>query len=185
MIELLGGVGWGLLACGAITHVWHHRRLRQLIGMHLDRERVPALGLTAIECVLAVALPVALLADHDGLRWAALASLVLALGFVAWIARLLATGSALPCACSFSDAPTTGWSLARACCVALVGLYLLVDVGPDAVATVETNTRVATLAVGWALGAAIFVAPEAISWPRASRALLARVDAHAESATTP
>lgn len=181
MIELLGAVGWGLLACGAITHVWHHRRLRQLIGMHLDHERVPAIGLTTLECMLAVALPITLLTDHDALRWVALGSLVLALGFVAWIARLLATGSELPCACSFSESPTTGWSLARSCCVALVGLYLLVDADPAA----ASSTRVATLAVGWALGSAIFVTPEAISWPRASRALLARVDAHTETVTAP
>ncbi len=179
MIELLGGIGWGLLACGAITHVWHHERLRSLLAMHFDHERLPAIALTTVEAGLAVILPISLLTAHWSLPCIALAALVLGVGFMAWIARLLLTGSNLPCACSFSDAPTTIWSLARSVCVGLVGLYWFVDVavvtdlGSEAWAT-----RVATLAVGWAIGAAIFVLPEAVVWPSASRALLARVDAH-------
>lgn len=179
MIELLGAIGWGLLACGAITHVWHHVRLRNLLAMHLDHERLPALVLTALEVMLAIGLPIALVTDHWSLRWLSVLALALAVGFVGWITRLLLTGSELPCACSFSDAPTTIWSLARSCCVGLVGVYLFVDTAPAAdLAMHATATRFATLAVGWAIGAAIFVAPEAVNWPPASKALMARVDAH-------
>lgn len=176
MIELLSAIGWGLLACGAVTHIWHHGRLRQLLAMHLDHERVPAVALTTIEAALALAIPLAVLADLDWLRWLAVAALVLALGFAGWIARLLATGSDLPCACSFSEAPTSRWSLARALCVALVGAYVFVD---PATGDADTALQIATLVVGWAVAAAIFVLPEAISWPPASRALLLRVEAHA------
>jgi hypothetical protein len=96
---------------------------------------------------------------------------------MAWIARLLLTGSDLPCACSFSQAPTSLWSFARSVCVGLVGLFGLVTF-PDAHDTAGLSERVAILVVGWAVAAAIFVLPEAITWPPASKALLARVDAH-------
>ena len=177
MIDLIGSIGWGLLACGSITHVWHHAQLRRLLAMHLDHERVPALVLTAVEVALTVGVAIAYLTQHGSLRWLALLAMLLAGGFMAWIARLLITGSDLPCACSFSEAPTSIWSFARSVCVGLVGLFaLLGDVG----ATDDTSLseRFATLVVGWAVAAAIFVLPEAISWPEASKALLARVDAH-------
>ncbi len=182
MIQLLGAIGWGLLACGSITHVMHHRRLRQLLAMHFDRERLPAALLTLVEVVLTIALPATLLTQVPSLRWFALAALVLAVGFMAWIARLLLTGSELPCACSFSAAPTTIWSFLRSVCVGLVGFYLLVDASAAAVA--DTSSQVATLAVGWAVASVIFVAPEAFVWPAASRALMARVQAHAGQGTT-
>lgn len=174
MIELLGSIGWGLLAFGSITHVWHHRRLRALLAMHLDHERTPAVLLIAVEVLLSIAIPVAFVFDHDVLRWLSVGAGGLALGFVVWIARLLVTGSDLPCACSFSEAPTSPWSLARALCVTLVLLFAAV--GGDSSAT--TSEQIATLAVGWAVAGAIFVVPEALTWPSASRALLTRVDAH-------
>ena len=177
MIELVGSIGWGLLACGSITHVWHQAQLRRLLAMHLDHERIPALVLTAAEVALAVGVATTYLTDHDSLRWFALAAMVLAAGFMAWIARLLVTGSDLPCACSFSEAPTSIWSFARSVCVGLVGVFALL--GSTAAADSSgTDERVAVLLVGWAVAAAIFVLPEAISWPPASKALLARVDAH-------
>ena len=182
MIELLGSIGWGLLVFGAITHTWHHRQLRKLLAMHLDHERIPALALTMIEAGLAVAIAIAFLGDFAALTWFALAALVLASGFIVWIARLLLSNSELPCACSFSEAPTTVWSLARAVCVALVGLLVFAN---GASGELDSAERVATLAVGWAVASAIFVLPEALSWPEASRAILARVDAHATSGNSP
>lgn len=177
MTLLLGSVGWGLLTLSAITHVWHHVRLRQLLALHLDHERVPALALTAVEALLAIAIPACLFAGSDLVVFIALAALILGLGFAVWIARLLVNGSTLPCACSFSEMPTTIWSLARACCVMLVGFFAL---APD-----EGNPQLAaTLIVGLALSASIFVLPEALSWPDASRALLARVDAYDAGADT-
>ncbi len=176
MTELLGSIGWGLLAFGAFTHVWHHDRLRALLSMHLDHERLPAVLLTVIEVVLAIAIAVTYLADHQSLQWFSLAAGVVAIGFVAWIARLLFTGSELPCACSFSEGATTRWSLLRALCVTLVMLFATVagTTGSEA----QLSEQVATLVVGWAVAAAIFVLPEAITWPDASKALLTRVNAH-------
>lgn len=184
MIELLGSIGWGLLACGSITHIWHHRQLRRLLAMHLDHERVPAAALTAVEAALTVAIAVAFLTEHSSLRWLALAAMALAAGFIVWIARLLLTESDLPCACSFSEAPTSVWSFARSLCVALVGCLALVNTGlinSPSPAGSDTGERVAVLLVGWAAASAIFVMPEALTWPDASKALLARVDAHTSS----
>lgn len=181
MTELLGSIGWGLLACGAITHVWHHQRLRTLLAMHLNHERLPAATLTGAEVALTIGIAAAFLADWPIIRWLSLAALALAIGFVVWIGRLLVTSSDLPCACSFSEGPTTVWSLGRALGVALVGLFALGGVGCD----LETSERIAVLFVGWALASGIFVLPEALSWPDASRALLARVDAHTSTEPAP
>lgn len=179
MIGLLAAVGWGLLACGAVAHLWHHDTLRRLLAAHLDRERVPAVALTAVEALLAVALPVGVLSDASWLPAVSVAAFVVAIGFVAWIARLLFSGSSLPCACSFSSAPTTWWSLGRAACVLLVGLFAAGE--RVRLYDVSTATRLATLLVGWAIAWALFVLPEAVTWPATSRALLARVDAHVVS----
>ena len=179
MIELLGAIGWGLLACGSITHIWHHRQLRRLLAMHLDHERVPAAALTAVETALTVAIAVAFLTGHSSLPWLALAGMALAAGFIVWIARLLLTESDLPCACSFSEAPTSVWSFARSLCVALVGCLALVNTAWIDAGFI--SARVAVLLVGWALASTIFVLPEALTWPDASKALLARVDAHTSS----
>jgi hypothetical protein len=43
---------------------------------------------------------------------------------------------------------------------------------------------VATLAVGLAVAAAIFVLPEALGWPSASKALMQRVEAFQDSPTS-
>jgi len=179
MIALIGSVGWGLLACGAVTHVWHRDRLRELLALHLDHERLPAAGLTTLEVILAAAIPASWLAGIDVLVALAVLALALATVFVLWIGRLLLSGSTLPCACSFSAAPTSWWSFARAVAVMLVGLFAIAPPA-DGIAI-----GLGTLTVGWALAAAGFVLPEALSWPESSRALLARVEAHtAETAAS-
>ena len=173
MILLLGSLGWGLLTFGAITHVWHHRRLRQLLAMHVDHEVPLAVVVTAAEVGLSVAIPVTYLAGGSAVRWISLPATALAVGFVLWIARLLISKSDLPCACSFAETPTTIWSLARACCAALVVLFAFADPSGQ-----HVPTTVATLFVSLAMAGAIFVLPEALSWPSTSRALLRRIDAH-------
>lgn len=177
MTLLLGAVGWGLLAVGAITHLWHHDRLRQLLAMHIDHERWPALALTALEATLAVGLPALVLSGSSGLRVGVVAATALAFAFVVWILRLLLTGSPLPCACSFTDAPTTLWSLGRAVATTLVVLWWF-DAGD-----LSMGEHVTSLACGLAIASAIFVLPESLSWPQASRAALARVDAYDREAT--
>lgn len=171
MMLLLGSIGWGLLAIGAVTHVWHHGRLRMLLAQHVDHERVPAVLLTGLEVLLAVMLPVALFVEPVSHVPFVIAAALLAIGFCAWIVRLLFSGSTLPCACSFSDAPTTAWSLARAAAVLSVIAFFF---GTD-----ESTAMLATaLSVGLAIGSAIFVLPDALAWPAASKAVLARSQAH-------
>lgn len=182
LLVLLGSIGWGLLACGAVTHVWHHARLRSLLARHLDHERLPALALTTVEAILVLGVMLAVRNSALGLIVASLASTVVAVGFLLWILRLIVTGSDLPCACSFSDAPTTWWSFARAGCVALVACFALVD-QQAYVSSSTSGETVATMLVGWAVAGAIFVLPEALHWPEPSRALLARVDAYVASPT--
>ena len=176
MTLLLGALGWGLLTFGAVTHLWHHRRLRQLLAMHVDHEAPLATALTAAEAGLAVTIPAAYLAEASALRWFALAAAGLALGFVLWITRLLLTNSDLPCACSFAEAPTTVWSLTRASCTVFVGLFATIDTFEQ-----HVPTTLASFAVGLALAGAVFLLPDAISWPSTSRAVLHRIDAHQPS----
>lgn len=168
---LLGSVGWGLLAIGAITHIWHHRRLRELLGLHLNHEAVPAAILTGAEVALAILLPVAVIFDAVPRLPVVAVAAAIAVGFCLWIARLLATRSDLPCACSFSSAPTSVWSLARA--GAALSVIALGFAQPA-----STGLTIATFAVGMAAAGAIFVLPDALAWPTASRALLGRAQAH-------
>ncbi len=171
---LAGSIGWGLIAIGAITHVWHHERLRDLVGRHLDADRSAALALVVAEVTITAAVALGVLLDGSWLPLAAIGGGLLAIGFVIWIARLLATGSELPCACSFSAAPTSVWSLARAMAVLSISLLWATD---PASATV--GDRVVALAVGLALAGAIYVLPESLGWPDYARAQLARLDSHA------
>lgn len=173
MTTLIGAVGWGLISVGALTHLWHHERLRELLAMHVSNARAAAAGLVAVEAVLATALAIGVIAEGG---WLPLTSLVgggVGLAFTAWIARLLVTRSSLPCACSFSAAPTSGWSLLRAVAVMTTATLAFVD---DGMATAE---RVAALIAGLALAAALYVLPESLAWPKATRAQLARLDSHA------
>lgn len=180
MIVVLGAIGWGLIAVGALTHLWHHDRLRDLLGRHLDADRASAATLVFVEAVLTVVIAMGVIVDASWLAIVALAGAGLGVGFVAWIARLLITGSELPCACSFSSAPTSRWSLARAIAVMAVGALAFADVG--ALATVD---RFAALVVGLGAAAAIYVLPEALGWPEFSRAQLARLDSHTPAGRVP
>lgn len=171
MALLIGAVAWGLITFAAIGHLWHQKRLQQLLAAHTDHERPAAALLTTIEVVLAVATPVALLASDLAITIASGTLALLGVGFTVWIARLLATGSDLPCACSFSAGPTSPWSLLRA--ILLIGALGLV--APVAASTAEA---IVTLAVGLAIAGAVYVLPESLSWPEASRAQLARMESH-------
>lgn len=172
MILVLGALGWGLITVGAITHVWHHDRLRRLLALHLPFERGVAGVLTGTELAIAIGLFAAVMTGAWWLPTLAACGLLVGLGFTAWIARLLLTGSTLPCACSFSDAPTTPWSLVRAIAVTSVGLLGFVD------DTLTGGEVLAGFAVGLAAAAALYVLPESLAWPQATRAQLARLDSH-------
>lgn len=176
MILLVGGIGWGLLTIGAITHIWHQTRLRELLVAHTDHERAAAAALTAVEVGLAISLPIALASRGVALAVLSVAATVVGLGFVAWIARLLASGSSLPCACSFSSGPTSRWSLARAGAIVATGALAFSDQH-------SSSVTITTLATALAVAAALFVVPEAMQWPAATRAQLARLDAYAPDLT--
>lgn len=171
MTLLVGAIGWGLLVVGGVTHAWHFDRLRMLLARHLDHELPAAVSLVATELVLAAALALTVITATSLVVPVAIIALVLGIGFASWIARLLLTGSALPCACSFSEGPTSVWSLVRAAAICLVGLCALAL--PEAV-----GDRLVALAVGLGVAAALFVLPEALSWPTAQRAQLARIEGH-------
>ncbi len=171
MSLLFGAIGWGLLAIGAALHIVKHERLRHLLGLHLDHERWPAFVLTTLEAALGVALPVAYFLGWSPVSWLALGATALGLGFVVWISRLLASDSSLPCACSFSEAPTSVWSLVRALCVCSVIGFVWAD------AALAGAQAAATLITGLAVAGSIYVLPEALSWPATSRALLIKIEA--------
>ncbi|MEM7092880.1 MAG: MauE/DoxX family redox-associated membrane protein [Actinomycetota bacterium] len=172
-LVVIGAIGWGLLALGGITHLWHFDRLRELIAMHVDRDLAAATALVAMETGLAVALAIAALTDAGWLPVIAATAGLVGLGFTAWIARLLATDSDLPCACSFSVGPTSRWSLVRA--LSIVATVALAWAPWD---QVNRPDVVVAAAVGAAVAGALFVLPEALSWPPAARGHLARLDAH-------
>lgn len=180
MIVLLGAMGWGLIAVGAITHAWHHRRLRDLLARHLDADRTAAALLLTAEVAITAGVATGVLFDGAWLRAAAVAGTALAIGFVIWIGRLLATGSELPCACSFSAGPTSAWSLGRAVAVLSVALLVFADPG-----SIPTADRFVALAAGLAVAAAVYVLPESLSWPDHARAQLARMDSHAAAQGQP
>ena len=171
MTLLVGAIGWGLLVVGGVTHAWHFDRLRLLLARHLDHELPAAVALVATELVIAAVLALAVITATPLVVPVAIVALLLGVGFAGWIARLLLTGSTLPCACSFSEAPTTVWSLVRAAAICLVGLCALAL--PETV-----GDRLVGLAVGLGVAATLFVLPEALSWPAAQRAQLARIEGH-------
>lgn len=179
MTLLLGSIGWGLIATGTLTHLWHHDRLRELLAMHVDADRPAAAALVTVEAALAIALPVGVFADASWLPVVAIAAAALGFGFTVWIARLLMTGSELPCACSFSQGPTSRWSLVRAALI-MTAVALVAAPGTE----LSSSDIVASLAVGLAIAGAVFVVPEALSWPAPLRAQLARLDSHAPVASS-
>lgn len=179
MTIVLGAIGWGLIAIGAVTHVWHHDRLRDLLGRHLDADRPAAAALVTVEVAVTVGVAIGILIDAPWLPIVASVGTALALGFVAWIGRLLATGSELPCACSFSSDPTSGWSLARALAVVPIVVLTIADIG-----SIEVADRLAALAVGLGAAASIYVLPEALGWPEFSQAQLSRLDSHSPARTS-
>jgi hypothetical protein len=177
MALLLGAVAWGLIAIAVIGHVWHHDQLRTSLAVHTDHEHAAAAALVGLEVLVAISVPVLVLVGSPLVRVVAIVLTVLGLGFTVWIARLLASGSDAPCACSFSAGPTSPWSLVRSLLL-LGGLGLLADVD-----TSSAGDASAVLVVGLALASAIYVVPEALSWPEISRAQLARIESHSPLGT--
>lgn len=159
MILLLSSIGWGLFAAGAITHALHATRLRELLGLHFARAGTLAPALIAVEAVIAVGLPIAYFAGQAAAIIAIAAiAFVFAIAFTAWVVRLLLTDSELPCACSFSSAPTTHWSVLRSAGCLFTALF------PLAV-TASVGQDIATMLTGAAIAVALFVLPDAMSWP--------------------
>lgn len=167
MIVLLSAVGWGLFTVGAVTHAIHWDRLVHLLRGHVGRPVRLARLLVGLEAALAVTLPVTYLAGiGSAVIAAAVVAGLVAAGFTIFVMRLLLHGSELPCACSFSAGPTTGWSLMRSAATLTAALIAFAP-EPDG------SSTVATLLVGAALGAVIFVLPDALSWPGYAKSMQA------------
>lgn len=159
MILFLSSIGWGLFAAGAITHAVHATRLSELLGLHFAGAARLAPLLIAIEGFIAVALPVAFFADVPVvMAIVAAIAFVVAAAFTLWVTRLLLTDSQLPCACSFSSAPTSQWSVLRSAGCLFAVLFPLAT-------SASITQSIATLLTGGAVALAIFVLPEAMSWP--------------------
>ena len=165
MTLLVGAVGWSLFAFGALVHIWHYDRFGDLVSLHFHRSRPLALGVVGAEALLALVIPVAFATGLSALLMAAcVLAAALGAGFAAWVGRLVLSGSQLPCACSYSAEPASPWSLARSLATLLVLAFAF---APHSGAATDT----ATIAVGAALGVALFVVPDALAWPAASRRL--------------
>ncbi len=175
MILLLGCIGWGLITFGAITHLMDHERLVELLGMHMAKPRLAANALTAVELAVAIGIPVAATGAPALLNWFALGAGALGVVFIVWIARLLMTSSSLPCACSFSSAPTTPWSLGRAVLVLATAFLFLVD---EQAVSADAASTAATFLVALGIAGAVYAIPEAVAWPASAGASLARIEAH-------
>jgi len=159
MSLLLSSIGWGLFAAGAITHAVHATRLSELLGLHFARAATLAPALIAVEAVIAIGLPIAFFAGATLLVAIVSAiAFVVAAAFTVWVTRLLITDSELPCACSFSSAPTTSWSVLRSAGCLLAALFPLAN-------SVSVSQDIATLLTGAAIALAVFVLPDALSWP--------------------
>lgn len=165
MILLLGAVGWSLFAFGALVHIWHHRRFRDLVSLHFRHSEQLALAVVVAEALLALVIPVAFGLGVDSLLLAACGlAAVLGGGFSIWVGRLVLSGSQLPCACSFSAEPASGWSFLRSLGTLLVLGFVFADHSGAA-------TDLATIAAGTAIGSALFTLPDALAWPATSVAL--------------
>jgi hypothetical protein len=165
MILLLGAIGWSLFAFGAIVHVMHFGRFKELMSLHFRHAASIALGVILLEATLAAAIPVAFAAGQTAvLTVACMLAGVLGAAFAAWVGRLLVTGSHLPCACSFSAEPASIWSLFRSLATLLVIAFAFADHAGAA-------TNLATILAGGALGIAVFTLPDALAWPASSQRL--------------
>lgn len=168
MITLLACGGWGLFVIGALVHARHRRRLADLLILHTRHADALAPVVIAIELIISFGL-VATWATglRVGTVLLALTGFVVGLGFVVWVSRLLLSDSDLPCACSFSSAPTTIWSLVRSAATLLV---VFAAVAP-ARAEQPGAEFAATMLAGLAIAAAIYVLPESLSWHRETERL--------------
>jgi len=171
-----GTIGWGLIATGTIGHLLHPESLTESLRVHTRHAQASAKVLTLVEAALTAAIAVALLADWGALRvLSAAGGAALGAGFTIWVLRLWLSGSDLPCACSWSSAPTSRWSVLRAAAVMATALLLVpIDASPTVTAT--------ALLTGGAAGLALFLLPDALAWPEESIRL--RDFARAESPQT-
>jgi len=167
MTFVLAAVGWGLFGAGALTHGLHRDRLTDLLTLHVgDRANALSLAVTIAEAAIAAAIVLGVLTGSHALVFvAAAAGAILGLGFSVWVARLWASDSSLPCACSFSSAPTSVWSMTRSALTVLIGLFLVSGPLPDLDGAASTVAGLAALLAGGAIGFALFVLPDAIAWP--------------------
>lgn len=158
MTLLIGAVGWSLFAVGALVHLAHHRRFRDLVSLHFRYPGQVAAAIVIVEITIAILIPLAFAADLSILLTAAsVAATLLGTAFAIWVARLLLGGSEMPCACSYSAEPASKLSLARSLATLPVLAFAFADHSGAAADT-------ATITAAAALGIAIFTLPDALQW---------------------
>lgn len=179
MMLVMAVTAWGTLATAAWAHSLSLDRFGDLLEMHFahaGRGLVMARVVVVVEAAIALA---AIGGYFAPIRFlviaAAVAGFGLGLAYVIWVARLVLADSGLPCACSFSSAPPTWWSVGRAAVICGFGAF---STAPP-VAEVGTGPAVGLFVAGSALGAAIYTLPDAMAWPRPARALRRQVAAGA------
>lgn len=170
-------VGWSLLAVGATSHLFHFPTLVEQLAAHVSpdkqrstrerRARMLARYLVATEVALSVGVALSwMLGLRSLVIVVAGAAALLGAGFCLWLIRLITSGSDLPCACTTSGRPPTWWSLARSIPVMGTALFPLLDTTPSLL-----DISLTALAA-FAIGLALFVLPDAMTWPRFSRELV-------------
>lgn len=173
-------VGWSLLSVGAASHLRHFESLVDQLGNHvaldrprsvrLSRSRLLARVLLLTEAAAALAVPIVLAFGSPSLRTGVgIIGGLIGAAFTTWIGRLLLVGSDLPCACSSSDRPASVWSLVRS--IPVMGMVAMAFLGSREL----PPNWLALALVALAVGQALYVLPDAMSWPDFSRRMIASV----------
>lgn len=171
MTLVVAVVAWGTLATATWAHGRSPRRFAELLEMHFgaeDRARRGAQVAIAIEAMITLGALVGYVASLRAVLVAsAVAGFVLGVCYVGWVARLVISDSGLPCACSFSSAPPTWWSVARAGVLCGFGAFIWAP----PLAEVGGPESVGVFVAGLALGTVVYAFPEAVAWPASAVAL--------------
>lgn len=171
MTIVVAAVAWGTLATAAWAHGRAPNRFTDLLSVHFvhrDRASLVARLVIAIEVLLSVGAVVGYFAQLRAVLFmVGLAGALVGAGYTAWVTMLVVDKSGLPCACSFSSAPPTWWSVARAVVICGFGAFIAAPGLP----VVGVSTAAALFVAAAGLGTAIYTLPEAMSWPSPAREL--------------
>ncbi|MFD0560067.1 methylamine utilization protein MauE [Stackebrandtia endophytica] len=156
----------GAAAIGVIVHVRSPRELPDALAAHavLPTALVrPVATMVAIaEVGLAVTVVMASILGSNPVAVVALVALaVLFAGYAGYLHRVASTGRSVPCGCSLSREPVTGWTVVRAASFALAAAIgaaatpIATLPGDPASWTIVVPAAAATLILLWTLPAAM------------------------------